>query len=275
MIELRPSASSSVPDVVDRVRAALGDARQRRRQHDQRQHAQRQVHVEDRAPRDVRGHEPAEQRAGHRRDAEDRAEQPGVAPAVRRRHDVPDRRLRADHQPAAAEPLDEPERDQLGHPLRQPAQRRAGQEQHQRALQHDLAPVEIAELAVQRRDRGHRQQVRRDDPREVLEPAELLDDRRQRGRHDRLIQRREQHHQHQAADHHQDAAVIEGFGGHQSSATRDAGRTGQMTRQAGELNAVDDRTAQSANPQQRGPGEAHVASSPSMLPVKPRHLRPG
>ena len=40
--------------------------------------------------------------------------------------------------------------------------------------------------------------------------------------------------------------MIEGFGGHQSSSTRDAGRTGQMTRQAGELNAVDDRTAQSA-----------------------------
>ena len=167
----------------------------------------------------MRGEEAADQRAGDARDAEHRAEQPHVAAAVARRHDVADRRLRAHHQPAAAQPLDRAERDQLGHPLREPAQRRADEEQDQRALQHDLAPVEVAELAVQRRHRRHRQQVGGDHPRQVLEPAELADDRRQRGRDDRLVQRRQQHHQHQAADDDQDAAAVGGARGHRRSPT--------------------------------------------------------
>ena len=50
------------------------------------------------------------------RDAEDGAEEPRVAAALARRDDVADRRLRADHQPAAAEPLDRAEDDELGMP---------------------------------------------------------------------------------------------------------------------------------------------------------------
>ena len=130
---------------------------------------------------------------------------PDVAAALARRDDVADRRLRADHQPAAAQPLDRAERDQLGHPLREPAQRGADQEEHERALQHDLAPVEVAELAVERRDDRDRQQVGGDHPRDVLQPAEVADDRRQRGRDDRLVERREQHHQHQRAEDHPEA----------------------------------------------------------------------
>ena len=68
-----------------------------------------------------------------------------------------------------------------------------------------LAAVEVAELAVERADDGRREQVRRDDPREVLEPAEVADDRRQRGRDDRLVERREQHDEHQRAEDQADA----------------------------------------------------------------------
>jgi hypothetical protein len=42
----------------------------------------------------------------------------------------------------------------------------------------------------------------------VLEPAEVADDRRQRGRDDRLIERGEEHRQHQRADHDQHAAPV-------------------------------------------------------------------
>ena len=81
----------------------------------------------------------------------------------------------------------------------QAAQRRADQEQHDRALQHALAPVQIAELAVDRRHRGLREQERARHPGEAVEAAEVADDRRQRRRDDRLIERRQQHHQHQPA----------------------------------------------------------------------------
>jgi hypothetical protein len=93
-------------------------------------------------------------------------------------------------------------------PLRLPAQRGAGQEQHERRLQHDLAAVQVAELAVQRRHRGHRQQVRGHDPRDVLEAPEVAHDRRQRRGDDGLVQRGEEHHHHQAADDEQDRPPI-------------------------------------------------------------------
>src|SRR6185295_18877962 len=47
-----------------------------------------------------------------------------------------------------------------------------------------------------------------DDPRDVLEPAELLDDRRERRADDRLIERREQHDHHQAARDEQHSPPI-------------------------------------------------------------------
>jgi hypothetical protein len=46
-------------------------------------------------------------------------------------------------------------------------------------------------------DDGLRQQVRRDDPGQVVQPAQLAHDGRQRGGHDRLVQRREEHAQQQ------------------------------------------------------------------------------
>ena len=55
-----------------------------------------------------------------------------------------------------------------------------------------LPPVEVTELPVQRRHDRRRQQVRRDHPREMLDAAKIANDRRQRRRDDRLIERREQ-----------------------------------------------------------------------------------
>ena len=88
-----------------------------------------------------------------------RAEQALVAAAVARRDEVADDGHRDDEQAAAAEPLDRAERDQLRHALRQPAQRRADEEEHERELEDALAAVEVAELPVQRPDHRRRQQV--------------------------------------------------------------------------------------------------------------------
>ena len=84
-----------------------------------------QVDVEDPAPGELLDEDAAEQRPDDARDAEHRAEQPLVAAALAGRDDVADDRLRADHQPAAAEPLHGPERDQLDHALAEPGEHRA------------------------------------------------------------------------------------------------------------------------------------------------------
>ena len=48
-----------------------------------------------------------------------------ILPALARRHDVADHRYARDDQTAAADSLERAERDQLGHVLREPAERGA------------------------------------------------------------------------------------------------------------------------------------------------------
>ena len=100
-------------EVVDRVPHVVGARVEHDRDHAERERADRQVDVEDPAPRQVVDEEAAEQRPDHRRDAEDGAEEALVAAAVARRDDVADDGDRDHDQPAAAEPLQRAERDQL------------------------------------------------------------------------------------------------------------------------------------------------------------------
>ena len=95
-----------------------------------------------------------------------------------------------------------------------PAQQRAGQEDQDRGQEHRLAAVHVAELPVQRRRGGRGQQVGGHDPAEVVEPAEVADDRRQRGRDDRLVERGQEHAEHQRAEdrHERAAGQHVGFG---------------------------------------------------------------
>jgi hypothetical protein len=58
---------------------------------------------------------------------------------------------------ARAEPLQRAEGDQLHHALREPTQRRADEEDHDRRLQNELAAVQVAELPVQRPGNRRRQ----------------------------------------------------------------------------------------------------------------------
>ena len=190
------------------LRDALADGGERRRQHDEGCNSDGQVDVEDPAPRERGREEATEQRSDHARKPEHSPEQPLVAAALARRDDIADRRHRPHHQAAAAEPLDRAERHQLRQALRQAAQRRADQEQDERELQHDLAAEHVAELPVDGHHRRLREQVGGDHPRDVIEPAEVADDRRQRRGDDRLIERRHQHHQHQPGEDDEHAVRI-------------------------------------------------------------------
>ena len=155
--------------------------RQRRREHPQRHCADRQIDVEDPAPGEVGGDESADQRTGDARRRESGAEHALVASPLPGRHDVGDRRLRTDDQPAAAEALDRTKDDELGEVTAQAAQRRAHQEDDDGRLEDALPPVEVAELAVERDDGGLGQEVRGHHPGQMGEPAELGDDGRERG----------------------------------------------------------------------------------------------
>jgi hypothetical protein len=92
------------------------------------------------------------------------------------------------------------EGDELHHRARRTAERRADEEDHHRRLQHALAAVEVAELAVERGHHGLGEQVGGDDPRQPLETAELADDGGQRRGDDRRVERGEQQHEQQAAE---------------------------------------------------------------------------
>jgi hypothetical protein len=153
--------------------------------------------------------EPADQRADDRRDAEDRAERALVLAALPRRHDVADDRLGQHQQAAAADALDRAEGDELAHVPRLAAQGRAGQEDHDRAEEEVLAAVLVAKLAPDLRRRGRGEQVRGHHPGQVRQAAEVVDDRRQRGGDDRLVERGEQQREHErAVDDQQLLAVL-------------------------------------------------------------------
>ena len=140
-------------------------------------------------PRAVLGEQAAEERAEDGRDAEHGPEQALVLAALPGFEQVADDGEADGEQRSGAESLDAPEDDQLGHVLAQARQRRADQEDRDADHQHRLAAVQVGQLAVERhRDRGG-EQVDRDRPGQQRLAAEVRDDRGQRDRDDRLVQR--------------------------------------------------------------------------------------
>ncbi len=123
-----------------------------------------------------------------------------VLAALARGDDVRDHGLHDRHDAAAAEALKPARQDQHRHVRRDRAQHRARDEQTERDDDHDAAAIDVAERAEHRRDRGRGEQVGRDHPGEIGDVLELAPDGRQRGRHDGLVERGEEHRQHQADD---------------------------------------------------------------------------
>src|SRR5678810_1073360 len=79
------------------------------------------------------------------------------------------------------QPLHRAEGDELTHVLREPAQRRAGEEDAHRDEEERPPTVGVAQLAVERRGRGRGDEEGGHHPGEMPQPTELADDSRERG----------------------------------------------------------------------------------------------
>jgi len=78
--------------------------------------------------------------------------------------------------------------------------------------QHAPAAVDVGELAVERRDNGRGEQVGGHHPGEVLDVRIGAPDGRERRRDDRLIERGQEHRQHQADEYAANGGMIEPHG---------------------------------------------------------------
>src|SRR6185312_15867850 len=86
----------------------------------------------------------------------------------------------------------------------------ADQEDDDRDLEDEATAVEVGDLAPERRDGGRGQEIGGNDPREVVEAAEVADDAGQGGADDALVERGEEHAGHDADQHDHDLAVGQG-----------------------------------------------------------------
>ena len=155
------------------------------------------------------GEETTDKGAEHRRHPEHGAERPLVLAAFAQRDDVGDQGRGRDREATCGEALNGPPDDETRHAASEPAGRRGEHEKARRQLEDELATVEVAELACEHRGDGVGQQVGRHHPAEVLGAPEVADDRRQGGRDDRLVERREQHAQHHGAEDEVGSPTVE------------------------------------------------------------------
>lgn len=187
------------------LRPALGRMEVADEEH-QRDHPEREVDGEHEPPRQVLGEDPTEDRSADARHQEDDARVADELREVAGGHEVAQDRERQRHEPTGSHSLDRTEHHELGHGLRGAAEDRAEEERHQRHDEDPLAPVEVAQLPVERgRDHGH-QQVRGREPGQIGQPVQVTDDRGQRGRHDRRVERGEGVADHEPDEHDPDAA---------------------------------------------------------------------
>lgn len=182
--------------------------------------------------------------------------------------DVGDDGLAEHEEAAGAQALDGPEGDELEHRCRQAGQHAADQEQHDRALEELLATVEVAELAVERRrDRGG-QEVGRHHPGDVVDAAEVTDDRRYGGGHDRGVDERGQHHAEQEPREDDDDLAVGEAGGVALGAPGVAGGTG-LRFGVGDRHAVPCRGGGGRWPSARWSKAASTARRNAALPPSP------
>ena len=193
--------------VVDRVLLVARLHREPALHDDKREKPERQADEERPAPARVVRDPAARRRSDDGRDTEDCPGQPLPLAALTRRDQVADHGHRERDQAAGAEALDRPAEDQHRHRRREAADDGADHEQHDREQEERPPAVDIGQLPVQ----GHRdrrgQHVGGEDPRVVVEAAEVGDDVRQRCCDDRLVERREQHPEQEAREHDQCAAL--------------------------------------------------------------------
>ena len=141
--------------------------------------------------------EAADQRPDDRRGGEDGADQALVAASIAGRHDHADHRKRQREETAGADTLDGAEDHELPHVLCGSAERRAQEEDQDRDDEERLAPVDVAEPAVQGHGYGRAEHVSGEDPRVLRDPSEVGNDTRERRGDDGLVEggKEERHHQ--------------------------------------------------------------------------------
>ncbi len=163
------------------------------RDHQDREDADGQVHVEDPAPRQVLGEEATDERPDDRPESEhDREDHRDLRALLDRVH-VGHDRLRDREDAAGAGALEPAEENELQHRARGAAQDRAEHEDHHPGEEDLLAPVHVGEAAPQRDRRDLREQVRGEHPGVVVEAVQVADDGRHRGGDDGAVERGEEH----------------------------------------------------------------------------------
>jgi hypothetical protein len=188
-------------EVVDAVRPAVHGLVEV--PHEQRGGEQAQGHVdpEDPAPRTQLREHPAQRGADDRRDGPDTGDVALGGGALGDGVDVAGDRDRDGGDRAGAQALDHPEGDEGGHAPGQPAQHAADEEQADPEQDDRFAADRVGELRVDRDRHGLGQQVHREQPRELGEPADVADDRRHGGREDGRVDRDQARGHHQGQQH--------------------------------------------------------------------------
>ena len=165
-----------------------------------RREPERNVDEEDPAPRPVLGEQAAERRADDGADPPHAREVPLDLAALGRRVEVGDDRRGDRDDRTGADPLNGAEHDQRDHAPRHAAEHGTEEEDADPEEQHRLAAEDVREPAVDRHQHRLREQIDREQPRELREPAEVADDLRDRGRDDRAVDRRQPGREHEGRD---------------------------------------------------------------------------
>ena len=179
------------------------------RDHNRRQDTERQVQVEDPAPRQRVGDIAADERAGNRRDAPDAAEQRLGACALFERVQLADDRHAERDDGAGAQSLDRAKDDQLRHRGRGAGQRGSQDEDGDAGEIQPAAAIEIRQPSPDRHRRRRRQQVCGEHPAVVREAAERGNDGRHRGADHGGLERAEAHAEQQAGGDRLAAALAD------------------------------------------------------------------
>ncbi len=134
---------------------------------------------------------------------------PLVARPFPGRHEVAHDGERQREEPARAEPLQRPEARQGIHRMSERTGCRPGDEDGDRREEETLAAVDVRQLPVQRRRNGRRDQIGGRDPGLHAQPVQVIPDGPDGRRDDGLIERRQEHAEHQPGEHLHDLPMPE------------------------------------------------------------------
>ena len=132
-----------------------------------------------------------------------------IPPTLTRRDHIGNRRLRHRHQPGPAHPLQRTGEDQLHQALRQAAQDRGKDEQHDGRQQQSAPAVDVRQFAIDRGGDGGGEQIGRHDPSQMPEAMQIGGNRGHCRDHHGLIDGSQEDAQQNAGNHPADLLMRE------------------------------------------------------------------